>query len=129
MLSTGEKSFCHHLKWLPKQNLPHSGRSIWTSSTFGASISLEYSLLYNSYSMVGDYRPGDMQEFLTPKFLHLCSPPYPIKGQLSTDLFLGRHKAYSSKHGCDSNGARIQAWPKKRQQKNVAAFLCSSKVM
>ena len=36
----GENSLCHLLKWPPKQNLPRSGRRSWTSSAFGASISL-----------------------------------------------------------------------------------------
>jgi len=37
---SGDNPFCRHMEWPPEQNLPHSGRSSWTSSALGASISL-----------------------------------------------------------------------------------------
>jgi len=40
LFTSAEGASCPTRGFSPKQNLPHSGRSSWTSSALGASISL-----------------------------------------------------------------------------------------
>ena len=64
------KSFCHHLTWPPKQNLPHSGRPRWISSAFGASISL---VLIGGNSTNSDLSSRNIEVLAHPPF---PTPPW-----------------------------------------------------